>query len=68
MISQETIERIFETSQIEEIISDYVELKKAGVSEDLIRLSIGIENVSDIISDIKQAIEKIFRNQKKKTS
>ena len=43
------------------------ELKKAGVSEDLVRLSIGIENVSDIISDIKQAIEKIFRNQKKKT-
>ena len=32
MISQETIERIFETSQIEEIISDYVELKKVGVN------------------------------------
>lgn len=33
------------------------ELLKAGVSEDLIRLSIGIENVEDILVDIKQALE-----------
>ena len=32
------------------------ELKKAGVPEDLVRLSIGIENVDDIIDDIKQAL------------
>ena len=34
------------------------ELKAAGVSEDLVRLSIGIEHIDDIIADISQAIEK----------
>jgi len=34
------------------------ELAKAGVSEDLVRLSIGIEHVDDIIADIKQALDK----------
>ena len=33
------------------------ELKTAGVSEDLVRLSVGIEHVDDIIADIDQAIE-----------
>ncbi|BES72307.1 aminotransferase class I/II-fold pyridoxal phosphate-dependent enzyme [Marinobacter nanhaiticus D15-8W] len=33
------------------------ELKSAGVSEDLVRLSIGIEHVDDIIEDIEQALE-----------
>ncbi len=33
-------------------------LKAAGVPEDLIRLSVGIENVDDIIEDLEQAIEK----------
>ncbi|EGN75093.1 OAH/OAS sulfhydrylase [Idiomarina sp. A28L] len=32
------------------------ELGKAGVSEDLIRLSIGIEHIDDIIADIEQAL------------
>lgn len=32
------------------------QLKEAGVPADLIRLSIGIENVADIIEDIKQAL------------
>lgn len=35
------------------------ELKGAGVSPDLIRMSVGIENPEDIINDIKQALEKI---------
>lgn len=34
------------------------ELKAAGVTPDLIRFSVGIENVDDIIDDIKQALEK----------
>jgi len=34
------------------------ELKKAGVSEDLVRISVGIEHVEDIIVDIEQALEK----------
>jgi O-acetylhomoserine (thiol)-lyase len=32
-------------------------LKASGVSEDLIRLSIGIENVDDIIDELEAAIE-----------
>jgi O-acetylhomoserine (thiol)-lyase len=35
------------------------ELEKAGVSEDLIRLSIGIEHIDDIIADIEQALEAV---------
>ena len=35
------------------------ELTKAGVSEDLVRLSIGIEHVDDIIADIEQALEAV---------
>ena len=35
------------------------QLLEAGVSPDLIRLSVGIENVDDLISDIAQALERI---------
>ncbi|MFC0014130.1 MULTISPECIES: O-acetylhomoserine aminocarboxypropyltransferase/cysteine synthase family protein [Allobacillus] len=34
------------------------ELKASGVSEDLIRLSVGIEHVDDLIDDLEQAIAK----------
>ncbi|NLY68294.1 MAG: hypothetical protein GX067_00665, partial [Clostridiales bacterium] len=34
------------------------QLVAAGVGPDLIRLSVGIENVEDIIADIAQALEK----------
>src|SRR5690625_1824658 len=34
------------------------ELAAAGVSSDLVRLSIGIEHIDDIIADLEQAIEK----------
>jgi O-acetylhomoserine (thiol)-lyase len=34
------------------------ELAKAGVSEDMVRLSIGIEHVDDLIADIDQALAK----------
>ena len=33
-------------------------LKAAGVGEDLIRLSVGIENIDDLLEDLEQAIEK----------
>ena len=32
------------------------EMVKAGVSEDMIRLSIGIEHVTDLIADLDQAL------------
>lgn len=34
------------------------ELASAGVSEDLVRISVGIEHVDDIIADITQALDK----------
>ena len=35
------------------------QLREAGVAPDLIRLSVGIEDVEDILNDIKQALAKI---------
>ena len=35
------------------------QLREAGVAPDLIRLSVGIEDVSDILADIQQALDKI---------
>ena len=32
------------------------ELKAAGVPEDLVRLSIGLENIDDILDDLDQAL------------
>ena len=32
------------------------EMKKAGVSEDMVRLSIGIEHIDDIQADLEQAL------------
>jgi len=32
------------------------ELKKAGVSEDMVRLSIGIEHIDDLKEDLQQAL------------
>lgn len=35
------------------------ELQKAGVSEDLVRLSVGIEHIDDLIADLKQALAEV---------
>ena len=35
------------------------ELAKAGVSENMVRLSIGIENIKDLQADLVQALEKV---------
>ncbi len=35
------------------------ELKAAGVSEDMVRLSIGIEHVDDLIADLEQALSSV---------
>ena len=35
------------------------ELLAAGVSPDLIRMSVGIEDIRDIVADINQALEQI---------
>lgn len=36
------------------------QLKEAGIAPDLIRFSVGIENVEDIINDLKQALDKVL--------
>ena len=33
------------------------ERKAAGVTDDMIRLSVGIEHIDDILADIEQALE-----------
>lgn len=38
---------------------DDKELAAAGVSRDLIRISVGIENIQDIISDVNQALQQV---------
>jgi O-acetylhomoserine (thiol)-lyase len=35
------------------------ELAKAGVSADLVRISVGIENIDDIIADVSQALDAV---------
>jgi O-acetylhomoserine (thiol)-lyase len=35
------------------------QLREAGIAPDLIRLSVGIEDASDIIADLDQAMAKI---------
>jgi len=34
-------------------------MKKQGLTRDLIRISIGLEDAEDLINDLKQALEKI---------
>lgn len=38
--------------------------KAAGVSDSLIRLSVGLEEAEDLIDDLKQAFEKIKTNSR----
>jgi cystathionine beta-lyase/cystathionine gamma-synthase len=33
-------------------------MKQAGLTEDMIRLSVGLEDVNDLIDDFKQALRK----------
>lgn len=35
------------------------QLVEAGITPDLIRMSVGIEHIDDILGDIKQALEKL---------
>lgn len=35
------------------------QLKAAGIHAGMVRLSVGLENVDDIIADLKQALEKV---------
>ena len=37
------------------------ELKEVGITEDLIRLSVGIEDLDDLVKDINNALSKVFK-------
>ena len=37
------------------------ELKEVGITEDLIRLSVGIEDLDDLVKDINNALSKAFK-------
>jgi hypothetical protein len=39
-------------------------MAKAGVSEDMIRLSIGIEHIDDLIADLDQALSHLVQRQR----
>ena len=44
---------------LEHLFGEAMKLREAGIAPDLIRLSVGIEDVEDIIDDIRQALDKI---------
>ena len=56
----------FLTASDNEELEEYASLKKSGITDDLVRLSIGIENVDDIIDDLTQALDAVFGKKKKK--
>ena len=41
---------------------------KAGISDDMVRFSVGIENVEDLIEDLEQALEKVAQFNKQAIS
>ena len=36
------------------------EREKAGITDSIIRLSVGIENIEDLITDMEQAMENVI--------
>ena len=40
-------------------------MKKAGLTEDMIRLSVGLEDINDLIADFKQALRKASKVSQK---
>ena len=38
---------------------DAAEMAKAGVSENMVRLSVGIEQIDDLQADLAQALDKV---------
>jgi cystathionine beta-lyase/cystathionine gamma-synthase len=48
---------VSQPSTVSHFFMDPVERRKAGISDSLVRLSLGIEDADDIISDLAQALE-----------
>ena len=47
---------------------DTAALKAAGIGEELIRLSVGLEDPDDLISDLDQALRTTLRNVRVKAA
>ena len=45
------------TAEFSSSAEEFLNAIDAGISADLVRLSVGIENVEDIIADLAQALE-----------
>ena len=45
---------------------DAASLKAAGIGEDLVRLSVGMEDVNDLLADLDQALKSAMRALQKK--
>ena len=58
-ISCKTPEEVLELAKQEGIELTDEQLEECGVSPDLVRFSVGIEDADDIIADIQQALDKI---------
>ena len=43
---------------VQKLFSNEEQQKSAGVTPDMIRVSIGLENIDDIIEDLAQALDK----------
>ena len=40
---------------------DYASLKKAGITDKTVRLSVGIEDINDLIEDLEEALKQANR-------
>ena len=54
-----TISKLAEDPMIDGFTTNPTLLAKAGVSENMVRLSVGIEHISDLQADLAQALEKV---------
>ena len=47
-----------EEEKVEDLLPSKEEREKVGVTDNLIRLSVGIEHVDDLLADLEQALDK----------
>lgn len=52
-------EAVFYIQQLQVIVNKEEELLASGVTPDLLRLSVGIEDAKDLINDISEALKAI---------
>ena len=63
MITRETIDKVFETSRVEEVIGDFVQLKKAGANFKGLSPFADEKTPSFMVSPVKD-LERFFYGQR----